>query len=295
VVTTSIWADVVDRVDCEDHFEVRTLIPAGGDPHAYEPSMQDRDVMADAALVVANGAGLEAQLADTLQTVADDGTPLLELADHVTTAAPHGDDEPDEPDESDEPDEHDDPAADEGHDHDGADPHIWFDPTLVIEALPALGDALVAAGAADAAIAECVATVGGELEDLDTEIATILAAVPEDRRVLVTNHDSLGYFARRYGFAILGSVLPSSSTLVETSPSELDDLADAIAESGVPAIFAEMLESTDDASALADRLGIEVVVLYSGSLGDADSGVTTYADLLRFNAEAIAAALGAGD
>src|SRR5687767_10198916 len=56
VVTMSIWADIVDRVDCADAFDIQTLIPVGGDPHSYEPSMQDRDTLGDAALVVANGA-----------------------------------------------------------------------------------------------------------------------------------------------------------------------------------------------------------------------------------------------
>jgi zinc/manganese transport system substrate-binding protein len=270
----SIWADVVDRVDCGDVFDVQTLIPLGGDPHSYEPSMQDRDTMSDAALVVANGAGLEAQLHDTLETVADDGTPVFEVAEHVSTRPLGGADE-----------------DEDEHAHDGDDPHVWFDPTLVVEALPALADALVDAGADRSDIEGCVATVTTELTDLDAELAATLDAVPDDSRVLVTNHDSLGYFAARYGFDVLGSVLPSSSTLAEASPSELDRLADEIEQAGVPAIFAEALETADDATALADRLGVEVVTLYTDSLGDDDSGVTSYADLLRFDAEAIATAL----
>jgi zinc/manganese transport system substrate-binding protein len=282
VVTMSIWADVVDRIDCADSFAIRTLIPVGGDPHSYEPSMQDRDTMSGAALVVANGADLEAQLHDTLETVADDGTPVFEVAEHVTTR-PMGEEAHEDEAEHEE--------TDAEHEDGGDDPHVWFDPTLVIEALPSLGDALVEAGADRNDIDTCVETVTAELTDLDTEVAATLDAVPEDRRLLVTNHDSLGYFAAHYGFEILGSVLPSSSTLVEASPSELDDLADAIEEAGVPAIFAEALESTDDASALAGRLGVEVVPLYTDSLGDEDSGVTNYAELLRFDAEAIATAL----
>jgi zinc/manganese transport system substrate-binding protein len=281
VATMSIWADVVDRVDCGDAFDVETLIPIGGDPHSYEPSMQDRDTLSEAALVIANG-GLEAQLHDTLDTVAHDGTAVFEMTDHVTTRPMAGSDEAEHEGTDDE---------DADHAHDGDDPHIWFDPTLVIEALPALGDALVEAGADRGDVDGCVETLTADLTDLDGEIAATLDAVPQDRRLLVTNHDALGYFAEHYGFEILGSVLPSSSTLVEASPSELDDLADAIEDAGVPAIFAEALESTDDASALADRLGVEVVTLYTDSLGDAESGVASYAELLRFDAEAIAAAL----
>ncbi len=136
--------------------------------------------------------------------------------------------------------------------------------------------------------------MAAELVELDAAIAERLGTVPEERRLLVTNHDNLGYFADRYGFEVIGSVLPSSSTLVEASPSELDDLADEIEEAGVPAIFAEALESTDDATALGDRLGVEVVTLYSDSLGEEGSGAETYAEMMLFDADAIASAL-AGD
>ena len=287
VVTMSIWADIVDRVDCGDFFAIQTLIPVGGDPHSYEPSMQDRDTMSGAALVVADEADLEAPLDDTLDTVAADGTTVFEVAEHVTTR-PMGDEAHE--DEAEHEDEDEDEDEDE-RSHDGDDPHIWFDPTLVIEALPSLGDALVDAGADRDEIDACVETVAAEITDLDAEVAAMLETIPEDRRLLVTNHDSLAYFAEHYGFEILGSVLPSSSTLVEASPSELDDLSDAIEDAGVPAIFAEALEATDDASTLADRLGVEVVTLYTDSLGDDDSGVTSYAELLRFDAGAIATAL----
>lgn len=293
VVTMSIWADVVDRLDCTDTFTLQTLIPAGGDPHSYEPSMRDRDTLSEAALVVANGADLEAQLHDTLETIADDGTPVFEVADNVTTRRMDGAAEPDDQ-ATDGEATHDEATDDEDdHAHEGADPHVWFDPTLVVEALPPLADALVDAGADRDEIDGCAEMLTGELTALDAEITTILDSVPADRRLLVTNHDALGYFAAHYGFEIIGSVLPSSSTLVEASPSELDDLADAIEDADVPAIFAEALESTDDASALADRLGVDVVTLYTDSLGDEGSGVTSYDDLLRFDAEAIASALAA--
>ncbi len=112
--------------------------------------------------------------------------------------------------------------------------------------------------------------------------------MPPDRRLLVTNHDALGYFADRYGFEILGTVLPGTSTLAEASPAELERLAADIESAGVPAIFAEALESTDEAAALADDLGVDVVTLYTDSLGDDGSGAETYAELMRYDATAIA-------
>src|SRR4051794_26335303 len=270
VATTSIWASVVDQLDCTDAFDVQTLVPVGGDPHEYEPSMRDRATLDGAALVVSNGAGLESLLADTLDAVAADGTPVYAVADHVTLS-PVG--------------AADGTTVDSGG---GDDPHIWFDPTLVITALASLADALVAAGADRSAIDGCADALAQDLTDLDGQVAGILDAVPEGQRLLVTNHDALGYFARHYGWRILGSVLPSSSTLAEASPAQLEHLADDIEAAGVPVIFTEQLETTDEATALADRLGVRVVTLYTDSLGDADSGVATYQDLLRVDAQSIA-------
>ncbi len=261
VATTSIWADVASSVVCDGSFEVRTLVPAGGDAHAYEPSLRDRETLDGAALIVANGGGLEELLDDTLDAVADAGVPIVRMAE----------------------------LTDEGG---SADPHVWFDPTRVRAALPALGEAFVAAGAEPAAVDACVADATGELDALDTEIAEILAPIPEERRLLVTNHDALGPFAERYGFEILGTVLASSSTLTEPSAGDLEALADAIEESGTPVVFTETLHGSDDAEALAQRLGIDVVELHTDSLGAPGSGAETYPDLLRSTARAIAAALG---
>ncbi len=178
------------------------------------------------------------------------------------------------------------------HVGDGDDPHLWFDPTLVAEAAPVIGEALVAAGADQPTTEQCVADLIAEIEALDAELRETLSVVPAGRRLLVSNHDALGRFADRYDFEILGTVLPGSSTLAEASPAELEQLSSEIESAGVPAIFAEALESVDEATTLADRLGVDVVTLYTDSLGEEGSGAETYADLMRFNATAIADALG---
>ncbi|MCY4280906.1 MAG: zinc ABC transporter substrate-binding protein, partial [Acidimicrobiaceae bacterium] len=85
VATTGIWADVVSNVACGGLANVEALIPVGGDPHGYEPSLQDRGRMEDAALVVANGLALEERLLDTLESVAEAGTPVFEVAEAVDT------------------------------------------------------------------------------------------------------------------------------------------------------------------------------------------------------------------
>lgn len=264
VATTGIWADVVERVACDGPLDVRTIVPAGGDPHSFEPSLQDRHVLDGATLVVANGLGLEATLDDTLDSVEDGGVPIFRIGEHIDTIQLAGE---------------------------GEDPHVWFDPTRVAGALPALGDALVAAGQDAAVIDRCVSAAQTDLVALDTQLAATLGAVPADRRLLVTNHDALGYLADRYGFEVVGSVLPSTSTLTEASPGELDGLAKAIEARHVPAIFTETLASSTDADALADRLGVAVVQLYSDALGEPGSGADTYDGLLRTDATSIADAL----
>ena len=109
-----------------------------------------------------------------------------------------------------------------------------------------------------------------------------------------TNHDAFGYFADRYNFEVIGTVIPSVSTLAEPSPASLEALAELIEETGVPAIFSEYLShSRDVAAALADRLdGVSVVSLYSGALGPEGSGAETYLAMMRVNAQTIADALG---
>jgi zinc/manganese transport system substrate-binding protein len=279
VATTTVWADVAGAVACDGQFEIRTLVPPGGDAHAYEPSLRDRETLDGAALVVANGLGLEELLDDTLETVAATGVPVVrigELPELGGAASPAGN--------------HDD--GDAGHGHERGDPHVWVDPMLVRAAVAPLGEAMVAAGADAPSIKACARTAEADLDALDAEVEQTLATVEPEHRVLVTNHDSLGPFADRYGFEILGSVLGSSSTLTEASPADLEALGAAIERVGAPAIFAEVGHGRAEAEALAERLGVELVELSIDSLGEPGSGVESYADMMRTNARAIAAALG---
>jgi zinc/manganese transport system substrate-binding protein len=111
----------------------------------------------------------------------------------------------------------------------------------------------------------------------------------------VTNHEVFGYFADRYGFEVVGAVIPSLTTNAETSARELEELARVIEDEGIPVIFAETTGSTDLADALADEVGteVQVVELFSESLGEDGSGAETYIGMMRTNTELIVGALGA--
>ena len=353
MATTSIWADVVANVACDGQAEVITLIPPGGDPHAFQPSLQDRGRMESAVMIVANGLDLEEGLGDTLEAVEEAGTPVFHMADHIETIgfAPgmelehhdeeeeegeehheedeaeqeegeehheeeednedegedHGDEDEDEGedhgdegdedegedhgDEGDEDEDHGD--EEEGHGHSGEDPHVWFDPIKVADALLPLSEALAAQAGLDArSLSACVTEYRGELVALDDEIDRILAPLDHEERLMLTNHDALGYFANRYDFQLVGTVIPGGSSVGEANPAELQELVGLIEQTGVPAIFAESSHSSDDAEALAREAGVEVVVLDTGSLGPSGSGSDTYLSFLRSNARRIADALG---
>lgn len=317
VVTTGIWADVVASVGCDDSVTVTTIIPPGGDPHTFEPSLRDRELMGEADLLVSNGLGLEESLLHTLEAVADEGVPQFAFGDHVNTiefdlAAAHGHgDAEDDHDEGEEDDDHGEEdgdegedGEDEGHDEDegddhheegSADPHIWFDLQQVANALPDLADALIAAGADDATVRSCLEDYRDQMVTADAKILEIVAEIPPERRILVTNHESLGYFADRYGFEVVGTVIPASTTAAASNPAALADLAEIIEHEGVVAVFSETTSADDDAQALATAAGdIAVVPLLTGSLAPQGDDGDTLIGLLLHNARTIVDALAAG-
>ena len=171
---------------------------------------------------------------------------------------------------------------------------MWFDPHRVSEALPALADALKTEVGLDAAAVEaCLTSYQAELAAVDAEIAARVDQLPAERRKLVTNHEALGYYADRYGFEVIGTVIPTPASMAQASPAQLEELAEMIEHEGVKALFAETVHSTDDVEALASRVGdVEVVTLYTGSLGPPGSGAETYVGFLRTNTDLIVDALG---
>ena len=283
LVTTSIWADVVANVACDGLADVEGIIPVGSDPHGYEPSLQDTERMTSASLVVANGLTLEGRLENTLAAVAESGTPVLKFAEHMDPIPYES-----EAGHHDEHDQHEDESHDE-HDHGTEDPHVWLDPHRVAEALPVLAQALTAdAGLDPAAVEACLASYRAELETVDAEIAAKVEQLPAESRKLVTNHDTFEYYAARYGFEVIGTVIPSLSSTAEANPAGLEELAEIIEHEGIKAIFAEIQHSGDEIEALAARIGdVDVVTLYTGTLGPPGSGAETYTGYLRTNTDLI--------
>ena len=180
-----------------------------------------------------------------------------------------------------------------GHGHGPNDPHFWFDPEQVKIAVEIIERELSSrAPSLHDEFHEGADAYMAQLDELDTWVTDRVASVPQANRFLVTTHDSFGYFAKRYGFEIVGAVIPGGGTEVEPSPSELTALAALIQEHGVSVIFSEVQLSDALTQTLASEAGATVVGgLYTGSLGADGSPAATYVDMMRNNAEVIANAL----
>ena len=179
----------------------------------------------------------------------------------------------------------------EDHGHGIHDPHFWFDPIRVKLVVDDIAERLAALDPvrSDTYVANASA-YGAELDELHTWTQQQLAGVPQTNRLLVTSHDSLGYFAKLYDFEVIGVIL-SITTEVEPSPEDLVDLVEEVRRYQVPAVFGETTVSDRLAQAVATESGAEFVRLYSGSLGGDGSGAATYVEMIRANVERIAEAL----
>ena len=250
VVTYSAIGDVVSRL-VGDAATVTVLIPNGQDQHDFEPSAQDVETLNNASLVVSNGLDLEEGLEDALVQVEKSGVSVFHIADHVTLLdAAKGDEK-----ESAAKEEHNDEK--EHHDHGAEDPHVWLDPETLAQAIPALADALTKATGKD--FAEEAATVVSELTALSAKVRDIMGTVSECN--LVTGHDSLGYFAARYGCTVVGAVIPGFSTAAEASAGSLAELKALATKNDVKAIFTELGTPSDVTAQIAKEVGVEVVEL----------------------------------
>ena len=308
VVTTSVLGDVVQEV-VGDAAEVQVLIPAGTDPHEMQLSARQVNDLRTADAVIVNGEGLEAGLLDPLEAAAADGVPQHEAITGVDTlelGRAHSDDDEPADDHSDEeehaddehPEEATDGAADEddhGHGTGDVDPHFFTDPDRMADAVDGivafLAEELPALDTPE--VRERAEAYRDELRALAVEVDETLAVVPDERRVIVTNHDVFAYFADRFAFEVVGVVIPGGATQGGASAADLQHLVEDVEAAGVEVVFTDATASTDLADTLADEAGgLEVVPLLTESLAAEGEEGDTYVGMVTVNADRIAAALG---
>jgi ABC-type Zn uptake system ZnuABC Zn-binding protein ZnuA len=279
VATTNIVGDVVRQVG-GDRITLTVLMGVGVDPHSYVPAPSDTAALHDAHLTFANGAGLEADLEEMLENTGGPGA-YVEVShglDLLPALAQEGTE-----------------STTEEHDHGDVDPHVWFSVPSVLHWVDNIEAALSARdpGHADYYQQRAQET-REELEALDDWIQEQVAQVPEANRKLVTNHPVFGYFAQRYGFEQLAAVYPFNPSS-EPSARDIARLQDTIQQYDVPAIFAESTVDPRLARQVAEDTGIQIVALYTGSLGEPGSGAESYVEMIRYDVRAIVGALKGGD
>lgn len=270
VVSYSVLASVV-RDLVGEAFEVVVSIPDGMDPHEWEPSARDMETMDGAALIVENGLALEEGMKSALSQARKSGVRTFTASDHIVVRrVGKGEGLP---------------SGDTDQSTGARDPHLWTDPV----AMKAVVDALAAEIHADFGVdlSSRRDSLDSRLSALDAEVSGLVAKLPLERRVLVTGHESLGYFAARYGFKLVGAVLPSLSSQAETSASELAALKALITANRVPAIFTEVGTSPKVALSLAGDAKVKAVPLAMHSLPHSGG----YEDYLRTLARTITGAL----
>lgn len=179
-----------------------------------------------------------------------------------------------------------------GHAHGALDPHFWFDPLRVQQAVNSITAQLSTVDpAGQTQYRENAAAYNRELDDLHAWITEQVAMLPDDHRVLVTSHDAYQYYAQRYGFEVVGTIFPLS-TEVEPSAQDLAMLTELIEHEGVPVVFGETTHSDRMLRRIAEETGATIIGgLYSGSLGESGGEAGNYIEMMRYNTTTIVEAL----
>lgn len=276
LASTSFLADIAQNI-AGDRLQVESLLPLGTDPHAYQPVPLDIAKLSESDLLILNGLEYEHFIESLLEN-AGGGRVVVKATQGLT---------------SHEGDNHaDDVNSATGHNHEAGDPHMWLDPNLVITYVENIRDGFIQVDPAGKAIYERNAgEYINQLEELNVWIVEQVNQIPAEKRLLITNHEALNYFAERYGFEVTGTILPSASTNAQSSAQQMAQLIDEINANGVPAIFLSEAENTILAEQIASETDVRIVNnLYLESLTDgAPAG--TYLDMMRHNVSSIVEAL----
>ena len=265
LTSTTFVADITRRI-AGDRVPVDSLLPIGTDPHSYQPTPRDVVRIANSKLLIINGAEYEHFLESLLENAGGERE-VIEASAGVRL------------------------REDAGGEH-GVDPHVWLDPNNVILYVENIREALTHYDPDGAAVYQTNADAYvAELKALDVWITEQVSRIPQDKRLLVTNHESLGYFAERYGFMLTGTVVEGFSSGASPSAGQMAALIDQIKTTHAPAIFLDASDNETLAAQIAEETGVNVVTdLHLESLTDGPPAAT-YIDMMTYNVSLIVEAL----
>jgi ABC-type Zn uptake system ZnuABC Zn-binding protein ZnuA len=262
LTSTTFLADITRHI-AGDRVAVESLLPIGADPHSYQPTPQDVAKIADSKLLIINGAKYEHFLEPLLQNAGGERE-VVEASSGINPRK----------------------------DANGVDPHMWLDPNNVVTYVENIREALTQYDPDGAATYQSNADAYiAELKSLDAWIVEQVSQIPPERKLLITNHEALGYFAERYGFTVAGTVVESFSSGASPSAGQMAGLIDQIKSNGAPAIFLDASDNESLAKQIADETGVRVVTdLHLESLTDGPPAAT-YMDMMKDNVTLIVDAL----
>ncbi|HAX74537.1 MAG TPA: metal ABC transporter substrate-binding protein [Cyanobacteria bacterium UBA11372] len=269
VATSTIIADLTERVG-QGEIELTGILPAGSDPHVYEPVPKDTQALEKANLILYNGYNLEPGLIK-LMNAAGIKSKKVAVGEVVKPLQLQKDGKETVP-----------------------DPHVWGDVENAIQMVNAIRDALIELSPEDREIfTKNAAQLNGELKQLDTWIGQQIQTIPPERRKLVTTHDAFQYYARAYGLSIIGTLI-GISTEEQPSAKTVQQLVEALKKTQVPAIFAETTINPALINTVAQEAGIKLAPqqLYSDSIGAKNSPANSYIKMMEANTRTIVEALG---
>ena len=270
ITSTTFLADIARNV-AGDRVVVDSLLSPGADPHEYQAVPSDVQKITESTAVIVNGLGYDQFIQPLLDAQRASGTRLIVTASEGLEAR----------------------QMQEETGKAVTDPHMWMTPTRTIRYVENIRDGLteVDPSGIDVYKANADAYIS-QLEDLDAWIKEQVAQIPQERRLLVTNHDSLGYFAEQYGFTIIGTIVPGVSSEAAPSAQQVAALIDEINSTGAPAVFLNISDNPQLADQIAAETDIKVITdLYIETLSPSDGPAATYIDMMKHNTTQIVNAL----
>jgi zinc/manganese transport system substrate-binding protein len=265
LATETFLGDIAQNV-AGSRTKIETLLPVTADPHEFQPTPQNAIKIAESRVLIVNGLGYETWL-----------TKPLENSGGLVVVASNGLN----------------PNPDPSGEHPDGDPHMWMNPLNVIHYAENIRDGLtqVDPGGKDIYSANAEAYIA-QLRELDGWVKSQVTQLSPEKRLLVTNHDALGYFSKAYGFKVVGAVIPSVTDEASPSAQQLAGLIDTIKSSGAPAIFLDIGENRNLANQIASESGTKVVTdLYVESTSAPDGPAPTYIEMIKHDVSAIVEAL----
>jgi ABC-type Zn uptake system ZnuABC Zn-binding protein ZnuA len=283
----SFLADITKNI-AGSRLEIETLIPLGLDPHSFEPSPGDVAKISDSDILIINGSGFEEWLKDII-TGANEKITIVECSKGLKNRMQNEDGQANSSNKGGQ-----ETAIENetGYLHDG-DPHFWLDPNLVMVYVQNLKDALIESDPQGKDLYDKNAVeYTARLIELDSWIIEEVKKIPLDKRLLVTNHESFGYYADRYGFKIIGTIIPNFSSASSPSAKEVSGLIEKIKATNVRAIFLETGSDSKIADQIAKETGIKIVTeLFTHSITEPGGLAPTYIEMIEFDTKTIVESL----